>query len=58
MTFRSNRKKGEVPSLDGKTSCLKRIRAYDTGTEGGGSRHSLLSNDKNNVIVENMLSYF
>ena len=58
MTFRSNRKKGEVPSFDGKMSCLKRIRAYDTGKEGGGSRYSLLSNDKNNVIAEDVLSYF
>ena len=24
----------------GKRSCLKRIRSYETGEEGGGSRHS------------------
>ena len=35
--------------FDRKRSCLKRIRGYDTGEEGGGSRHSF-ANDKNNVI--------
>ena len=53
----SNRKMGGVPSLGRKRSCLKRIRGYDTGKYGGGSRHSF-TNDKNSVIAENVLSYF
>ena len=40
MIIESNRKKGGVLSLGGKRSCLKRIRGYDTGKEGGGSSHS------------------
>ena len=40
MICRSNRKKGRVPSFDGKKSCLKRIRDYDTGKEGAGRRYS------------------
>ena len=40
MTFESNRKIGGVPLFGRKKSCLKRIRGYDTGKEGGGSRHS------------------
>ena len=40
IIFRSNRKKGGVPSFGRKRSCLKRIRSYNTGKEGGGSRHS------------------
>ena len=39
MIFKSNRKKGAVLSFSGKRSCLKRIRGYDTGKEGGGSSH-------------------
>ena len=35
-----DRKKGGVPLFDGKRSCLKRIRGYDTGEEGVGSSHS------------------
>ena len=35
--------------FDGKRSCLKKIRGYDTGEERGGSRPSF-ANDKNNVI--------
>ena len=57
MTFRSNRKIGGVLSFGGKRSCLKRIRGYDTGKDGGGSRHSFTSNDKNNVIAENVLFF-
>ena len=40
MIFESSRNKGGVPSFGGKRSCLKRIRGYDTGKEGGRSRHS------------------
>ena len=40
MVFESNRKKGGVLSFGGKWSCLKRIRGYNTGKEGGGSSHS------------------
>ena len=40
MIFRSNRKKGRVPSFGDKKSCLKRIRGYDTGKEGAGRRYS------------------
>ena len=40
MTFKTNRKINGVPPFDGKRSCLKRIRGYDTGKDGGGSRHS------------------
>ena len=29
-----------MPLFDKKRSRLKRIRGYDTGKEGGGSRHS------------------
>ena len=41
-----------------KRSCLKRIRGYDLGEEGGGSRHSLLGIDKNYVLADKVLSYF
>ena len=58
MIFESNRKKGEVLSFGGKRSCLKRIRDYDTGKEGGGTSHSFTNNHKNNVTAENVLSYF
>ena len=40
MIFESNRKKGGVLSFGGKWSCLKRIRGYDTGKEGGENSHS------------------
>ena len=40
MACGSNRKKGGIPLFGGKRSCLKRIRCYDTGKDGGGSRHS------------------
>ena len=40
MTFGSNRTIDAVPSFGGKRSCLKRIMGYDTGKNGGGSRHS------------------
>ena len=40
MIFKSNRKKGGALSFGSKRSCLKRIRGYDTGKEGGGSSHS------------------
>ena len=40
MTFESNRKIGGVPLFGRKKLCLKRIRGYDTGKDGGGSRHS------------------
>ena len=40
MTFESNRKIGGILSFVRKRSCLKRIRGYDTGKDGGGSRHS------------------
>ena len=40
MTFESNRKIGGVPLFGRKKSCLKRIRGYDTGKDGVGSRHS------------------
>ena len=38
MTFGSNRKKGGAPSFSGKRSCLKIIRSYDTGKEGGDKK--------------------
>ena len=48
MVLWSDRKKNS-----GKGSCLKRIRGYNTGEEGGGSRHSFAkNNDKNNVIAD------
>ena len=40
MIFGSNRKIGGVPSFGGKRSCLKRIRGYNAGKDGDGSRHS------------------
>ena len=40
MTFGSNRKIDAVPLFGGKRSYLKRIMGYDTGKNGGGSRHS------------------
>ena len=40
MAFESNRKIDGVLSFDGKRSCLKRIRGYDKGKDGAGSRHS------------------
>ena len=40
MTFGSNRKIGAVLSFGGKRSYLKRITGYNTGKDGGGSRHS------------------
>ena len=39
MIFGSDRKKS-AEFHGGKKSCLKRIGCYDTGEEGGGSRHS------------------
>ena len=36
MMFGSNRKIRGVPSFSGKCSCVKRIRGYDTGKDGGG----------------------
>ena len=48
-----------MPLFGGKRPCLKRIRGYDTGEEGGGKVGTpLLSNDENNVITENVLSNF
>ena len=38
--FGSNRKIGGVLLFCGKRSYLKRIIGYDTGQNGGGSRHS------------------
>ena len=38
MAFGSNRKMGGVPSFGGKRSYLKRIRGYNTGKDGGGSK--------------------
>ena len=40
MTFGSNRKMGGVLSFVRKRPFLKRIRGYNTGENGGGSRHS------------------
>ena len=40
MIFKSNRKKGGILLFGSKRSCLKRIRGYDTGKEGGESSHS------------------
>ena len=40
LIFGSNGKICGVPSLSGKSSCLKRIRDYSTGNDRGGSRHS------------------
>ena len=43
MIFKSNGKEGRALSFGGKRSCLKKkkkIRAYDTGKEGGESSHS------------------
>ena len=40
MAFGSNRKIGGILSFGVKRSCMKRIRGYDTGKDGGGRRHS------------------
>ena len=42
MIFKSNGKEGGALSFGGERSCLKKkkIRAYDTGKEGGESSHS------------------
>ena len=40
IIFLSNGKIGEIQSFGGKRSCLKRIKGYDTGRDGGESRHS------------------
>ena len=40
MIFGTKKKKSGVPLFGGKWSCLKRIRGYDTGKDGGESRHS------------------
>ena len=42
MIFKSNGKEGGALSFGGKRSCLKKkkIRADDTGKEGGESSHS------------------
>ena len=45
-----------ILSFGRKRSFLKRIRGYDTGEEGVST--IFLSNDKNNVIVDKVLSYF
>ena len=39
-SFESNRKIDGVPSFGRKRPCLKRIRGYNTGKDGSGSRHS------------------
>ena len=57
MIFQSNRKNGTIPPFGGKRSCLKRIRGYDVEMEVEVGT-LLLSNDENNVIAENELSYF
>ena len=44
--------------LGGKRSSLKRIRDYDTGEEEVEIGTLLLGNDKNNVIVNYLWSYF
>ena len=40
MIFGSDKNNGGIPPFGGKRSCLKRIRGYNAGEEGGGSRHS------------------
>ena len=45
---------GGMPLFGGKRSCLKRIGGYDTGKERVKVSTLLLSNDKNNVIAENV----
>ena len=40
MIFGINRKIHGVPSFGRKRSCHKRFRGYNTGKDGGGSRHS------------------
>ena len=40
MIYRSNRKKRQNSASRQKGSYLKRIRGYNTGKEGGESRHS------------------
>ena len=40
MMFGIYRNIGGVMLFSGKRSCLKRIRGYDTGKDGGGSRRS------------------
>ena len=41
MIFRRNRKNGGILPFGRKSSCLKRIRAYHKGKEGGEFRHFL-----------------
>ena len=43
-----------MPLFGGKRPCLKRIGGYDTGKEGVKVSTLILSNDKNNVIAENV----
>ena len=56
--FWSNRKIGGVLLFCGKRTYLKRIMGYDTGQMELEVGTLLLSNDKNSVITENVLSYF
>ena len=36
MIFSSDKNNGGIPPFGGKRSCLKRIRGYNAGEEGGG----------------------
>ena len=42
IIFESDRNSG-IPPFVGKRSCLKRIKGYDTGEEGGASRQDISS---------------
>ena len=58
MIFRSNRKKGGFCCSVERRSCLQRVMVSNTGKEEVEVGTLLLSSDKNNVIAENVLSYF
>ena len=59
MIFRSARKNpSRILPFDGKRSSLKRIRVATQGKRVVEVGILLIGNDKNNVIVDKVLSYF
>ena len=51
-------KNGRIPPFSKKRSCLKKIRGYDTERREVEVGTLLLSNDKNNIIADTVLSCF
>ena len=58
MIIRSNIKNSGIPLFNKKRPRLKGIRGYNTWEREVKVGTLLLSNDKNNVIANKVLSYF